>query len=428
MRFSTDPIHSRMNYRISPNPKMPGMVLALLSLCAVIISVSGCATKYPRVYPPQQPSAVFDQARTIIEENCIDTTGNGVTLDVSKRPEVGSLLTQLGPSVEWLSWKRIVEINNPFRAGTGIVVNVKDNEVRIEATIEDSPARRAGIKRDERIIKIDNESVNGLSSMMVIAGLQGAPGSAVVVTIAGAGGETRDLKITRSVLDAEPLVAEQFIEKNIGYLRIGSFNGRTPGEVKSAVKHLLREELRGLVIDLRDNDSDACSSATDTVQLFLDRGTRIGQLSGRTPERDLIFASGGWTHYLDLPLAVLINEATASGAEMFAAALRDQKRALLIGEKTAGNGEVRSAFQLKDGSFLIMRTHYIRTASGEPIEDRGILPHATIELSASEKEAVFQRIHSHMLWEQGDFSIDRQLTAAVSALRDQIMSDKPGVR
>ena len=400
------------------------IVFPLLSACAVILAVSGCAAKYPRTYPPQQLSAVFDQARSIIEENCIDAAGKGVTLDVGKRPEVGSLLAQLGPSAEWLSWKRNVQINNPFRAGIGIAVRVKNGETRIEALVEDSPARRAGLKRGDRIIKIDNEPVNGHSAMMVIAGLQGAPGSNVDVTIAGAGGETRELTITRGVLDWEPPVAEQFIEKNIGYLRIRSFNAQAPEEVKSAVKHLLRENMRGLIIDLRDVSYDV-GSAAKTVQLFLKRGAHIGRLSGRTPERDLTFTSDGWTHYPDLPVAVLINETTSSGAEMFAAALRDQKRALLIGEKTAGNGEVRAGFQLKDGSLLIIRTHYIKTASGEPIENSGIQPHETIELSALEKEAVFRRIHSHTLWEHDDISIDRQLTSAVSALRGQIVSDGP---
>ncbi len=416
-----------MNHSSLDRPKMQRPVPAAVWACALVLVLSGCATKIP-VFSPQEPAVIFDQARTLIEKYYIDTSGNGVTLDVSKRPDVGSLLAQLDSSAELLSWKKAVRLNNPFRAGIGLLVKSEDGEMRITGVLPGSPARHAGLKSGDRILRIDDEPVAGRSWMNVIPELVGAPGSAVNITVESAGGEPRELKMIRMVMDASPPVGERIIEKDMGYLRIGTFAQTTAAEVKHAVKDLIREGTRGLVIDLRDCSGLSDERMAGTAQLFLKEGLGIGRLSGRTPELNRTFVSQGGTHYAAIPLAVIVNENTSLGAEMFAAALHENGRALLVGQKTAGRRYGRSFFQLKDGSYLVIRTYQLKTASGSPIQDHGILPDLVVDLSPEDKDNVYRTIYSHRMWEDGDVPVDKQLAAAISALRDRAMGATQGAQ
>jgi carboxyl-terminal processing protease len=275
-------------------------------------------------------------------------------------------------------------------AGIGIVVESSAAGVSVARRLPGSPAERAGIEPGDVITAIDGTVLSAANLDDAVARLRGPVGSRVRLSIRpAAGGAGRELVLERAEV-ALPSVAAELLTPGYGYLRISSFTDATNAEVDRALERLrAQRQLRGLVIDLRDNPGGVLEAAVAVADDFLDRGT-IVTADGRT--RDARFrmeatpgdASGG-AH-----LAVLVNGGTASAAEILAAALHDNGRAALIGHKTYGKGSVQTILPLADGEAVKLTTSRYQTPSGASINGIGILPDTLLageDVSPAEPDA-----------------------------------------
>ena len=369
------------------------------------------------------PLEVFDQAVSIIERNYIDVSRKSVKLDTSKRPDMTSLISQLSPRSKWISAEEAEIATHKLGGEIGAEVRSKDSSFEIFNIFANSPAQHAGLHRGDKIIEINNEPVARLSMTQVKSKLQGAPETEVVLKVVTKKKETKVMSIIRKMLRSGPPVAVHMIENKVGYMRITQFRPEVPSEADESVHRLLDENMQGLVLDLRLNSGGLLTSVIETAQLFLKQGEIICTLIGKGDDSKMFKAQGS-THHTKFPLIVLIDSATESGAEIIAAALKENNRALLVGEKTLGSSEMLTVFPLKDGSGLVIRTAFTNTPAGERIEGRGIKPDREVILSGEEKDALYDRINSLSNANFEEISSDIQLKTALALLRDQIESSE----
>ena len=261
-------------------------------------------------------------------------------------------------------------------AGIGVEVAGVADGLRIVRCLPDSPAMRAGIRFDDLIVRIDELSVSAANLDAATAQLRGPPGSEVRLQLRRAATDTPlNFQLIRSRVEL-PSIAAENLAPGYGYLRISEFTDGTAGEVRAALPQLRAAaggRLRGLIIDLRDNPGGVLETASAVADEFLEGGT-IVSADGRLREaRFRIEATPG-----DLaggaPIAVLVNGASASAAEILAAALRQNGRAKLIGGKTYGKGTVQTIMPLTDGRALKLTTSRYFTPSGASINGIGIVP------------------------------------------------------
>ncbi len=394
----------------------------IIALMATLVSsAAGCALKYSRSSSAVQPSEVFDQAVAIIEHNYVDDSGKKVTLDTSKRPDINSLISQLSPRSRWLINK---VGNHPPEGEIGARVKLNNGSFEIIRVLGNNPAQQAGLHRGDKIIEIDNEPVAGLSELQVIEKLEGDPDTEVVLKIENKNNETKVLRITRKTIKPVPYVASRMIENKLGYMRIASFGDETPSKVEEAVKRLVREDMRGLILDLRNNSGGLFDSLVKTSQLLLKPGEIICTLTPNEANEGRVYKAGGWAHYTKFPLVILVDSHTESGAEIIAAALKENKRALLVGEKTPGSGEIQTLYPLKDGSALRIRVAFAHTPTGKRIEGRGVQPDREVMMSGADMDALYDRIDSSSNVTFGETAGDIQLKTAVTLLREQIANNE----
>jgi carboxyl-terminal processing protease len=267
-------------------------------------------------------------------------------------------------------------------AGTGLELALRDQAVVVVDVIDGSPAAAAGVRAGDRVAAVAGRSVDGLKLSDVTRKLRGRTGSAVVVTIAR-GAEVLELTLTRSMVRASTVTA-RVIEPAILHLGVRRLEERTLGDIDAVVAPLLARidtTPRALLLDLRDDGGGLFRAAIDLAGGLLPPGALVGTLEGRRPEARRRFAGErGWAREAvaewlgKVPMAVLVNGATASGAEIVVAALQGHGRAAVLGTPTAGLGSIQTVLSLDDGSYLRLTTAVWLTPRGEPLEGRPITP------------------------------------------------------
>jgi carboxyl-terminal processing protease len=259
-------------------------------------------------------------------------------------------------------------------AGIGVEVAAIDDAIAVARRLPGSPAARAGIEPGDVITAIDGSSLGAADLDGAVARLRGPVGSPVRLTILPArGGAGRDVLLERAEVEL-PSVAAELLGPGYGYLRISSFTDATAAEVAQALGQLQAPRaLRGLVIDLRDNPGGVLEAAVAVADEFLDAGT-IVSADGRTADAHFRMEATSGDSSAGAQLAVLVNGGTASAAEILAAALHDNGRAVLVGRKTYGKGSVQSILPLADGAAMKLTTSRYQTPRGVSINGVGIVP------------------------------------------------------
>ncbi|NCC51757.1 MAG: S41 family peptidase [Spartobacteria bacterium] len=265
--------------------------------------------------------------------------------------------------------------------GLGIVISIKDGILTIVAPMEDTPGFRAGLLAGDKIIEIEGESTEGVTLAEAVKTLRGEPGTEVIIKILRPDTkEVKDVTIERAVIEVSSVKDAKMIDDGIGYIRLTQFNEPTAAALEEALSTLTEEEMRGLVIDLRNNPGGLLSAAVDVSGKFLKRGEEIVSTRSRNPKDVQVFKSRGRTHYPDLPMVILVNGGSASASEIFAGALQDHKRAILLGEKTFGKGSVQSVLPMEDGSAIRLTTAKYYTPSQRVIHEKGIEPDIVVPM------------------------------------------------
>ncbi len=264
--------------------------------------------------------------------------------------------------------------------GVGIEVDTRSDQLVVLAPIEGSPAERAGIRSGDHILLVDGEEARGGTLDKIVRRMRGVPGTHVKLVIRRDGvREPLTFDLVRAIIHV-PSVASKLLDAGIGYVRVKQFQEHTRDELLGAAAKLRKEQngtLAGIVLDLRSDPGGLVDEAAEVADEFLTSGT-IYTTRHRGEIVDEVKASGGGA-FADLPAVVLVNEFSASAAELVAGALQDQKRALIVGVNTFGKGSVQTIIDLPGGAGLRLTTARYYTPSGHSIQADGVHPDVTVE-------------------------------------------------
>ncbi|RLB26238.1 MAG: peptidase S41 [Deltaproteobacteria bacterium] len=266
----------------------------------------------------------------------------------------------------------MIETKGSF-TGVGIEITIRDNVITVVSPIEGTPAFKAGIRAADQIILIGKKSAKDISIMEAVKLIRGPKGSKVELTIRREGLEKPiSFLITRDVIPIKS-VRSFFLPSDISYIRVSNFQGNTGRELSKALEEMeAKRKSKGLILDLRNNPGGLLSQAIEVADEFLDSGL-IVSIKGRDKKEEKSTAHKN-RKLRKYPMIVLVNEGSASAAEIVAGALQDNKKALILGTSTFGKGSVQTLFPLSDGSGLRLTTALYYTPSGRSIQASGIEP------------------------------------------------------
>ncbi len=321
-----------------------------------------------------------------------------------------------------------IETEGQF-GGLGIEITIKDDLLTIITPIDDTPAYKAGLKSGDRIVKIDGEITRGITLLEAVKKLRGKPGTTVALMILREGdNELKDISVTRDIIKIQSVREARILEDHIGYLRLSDFRENTPHDLEEALAKLKADHMDSLVMDLRNNPGGLLDVSVSAVELFLDRQQLIVSTKGRLRSQNLEFRSKRTGMVNDLPLVVLVNEGSASASEIFAGAIQDYHRGVIMGTKSHGKASVQTIFPLKDGSALRLTTSKYYTPAGRMIHGQGIMPDVVVPFEQVKKakeggqdaENVFDHVEHPETPAAPDSAktpMDNQLARAVDLLK-----------
>jgi len=268
--------------------------------------------------------------------------------------------------------------------GLGIEVTMEAGVVKVIAPIDDTPASKAGVKAGDYIVRIDGEQVQGKTLMEAVNLMRGPVGTSIEITVRRKGLKNAKIfKITRKVIEIKSVVAKQ-ISNKVGYLRLRAFNENSSDQLKKEISKIEKNSKTvGYILDLRNNPGGLLSQAIRISDFFLDDGEIVSTRGRKNRENRRFFAKKG-DQIKGKPLVVLINNGSASAAEIVAGALQDQKRAILLGEATFGKGSVQSIIPLRNRGAIRLTVSKYYLPSGKSISEVGVLPDIKIEEEGKE--------------------------------------------
>tara|TARA_R110002049_G_scaffold62592_13_gene167070 strand:- start:791 stop:2116 length:1326 start_codon:yes stop_codon:yes gene_type:complete len=292
---------------------------------------------------------------------------------------IRGMLAGLDPHSTYLDLKDFKELREGTSGefgGLGIEVTMEDGFVKVVSPIDDTPAALGGVLAGDLIIRLDDTPVKGMSLNDAVDIMRGEPGSKLLLTIIREGAD-KPLKIelTRAIIKVKS-VKQRTLEAGYGYVRISTFASRTGSSLKEAISALKVEndgDLKGLVLDLRNNPGGLLDAAIEVSDAFITKGL-IVYTEGRIKDSSQKFNAKPDDYLKGAPLVVLVNGGSASASEIVAGALQDHKRAIILGTKTFGKGSVQTVMPLTNDTAVKMTTARYFTPSGRSIQAEGIVP------------------------------------------------------
>ena len=295
---------------------------------------------------------------------------------------INGMLASLDPHSSYMNAKDFAamrQVTDGEYGGLGLTVSTEEGAVKVVAPTDDTPAARAGMKSGDFITRINGELLYGLTLSEAVDKMRGAPGTIAKITVIREGApKPLEFTLKREIIEIKPVKWE--VKGDVGVIRIASFSKQTGPATKAAIAGIEKQlgaRLAGFVVDLRSNPGGLLDQSIEVSDAFLDHGEIVSQ-RGRTKENiERYYAHGG-----DLtggrPVVVLIDEGSASAAEIVAGALQDQRRALIIGQRSFGKGSVQTLLPLTDDTALRLTTARYYTPSGRSVQENGIEPDITV--------------------------------------------------
>jgi carboxyl-terminal processing protease len=273
-----------------------------------------------------------------------------------------------------------IETKGKF-SGIGIEITLKDRILTVVSPIEGTPAYRAGLQAGDQIVKINGAATKNMSLTEAVKSIRGPKSSKVTLTINRQGfTQPKDFVIVREIIPIRSVKA-RVVDGGIGYIRLANFQDQTDTDLQVYLKKMQQRltPFKGLILDLRNDPGGLLEQAVRVADEFLNSGL-IVYTEGRTPHQSMRFyAHPGEKLGVPIPMVVLINEGSASASEIVAGALKDQKRAIIVGTKSFGKGSVQTIIPLEDGSALRLTTALYYTPNGVTIQDKGIVPDEVVK-------------------------------------------------
>ena len=329
---------------------------------------------------------IFGEVLEKINKEYVDEVNPSENMDAA----INGLLQSLDPYSAYMTPETFegmkTETSGEF-GGLGIEVGMEAGVVKVISPIDNTPASRAGLKAGDYIVKINDVQVQGKSLMEAVELMRGPVGSSIEITVRRRGVKKALIfEITREIIEIQS-VKSQLIDKNIGYIRLTSFNENSSEQIKERIiKMKKNENLKGYILDLRNNPGGLLSQAIKISDFFLENGEIVSTRSRQIKENRKWFAKKG-----DITngktLVVLINYGSASASEIVAGALKDHKRAIIIGENSYGKGSVQSIIPLKNKGAIRLTIAKYYLPSGKSISEVGVTP--DIEITESSEDFEF---------------------------------------
>ena len=316
---------------------------------------------------------LFGEVLEKINKEYVDEINQSEGMDSA----INGLLQSLDPYSSYMSPEIFQEMQTETSGefgGLGIEVSMEAGGVKVITPIDDTPASKAGIKAGDYIVKIDNVQVQGKSLSEAVDLMRGLVGTDIELTVRRRGvKKALTFNITREIIEVQS-VKSDLLENNIGYIRLTSFNDNSSNQIKKQIKKLKKNEnLKAFILDLRNNPGGLLSQAIKISDFFLDNGEIVSTKSRKKSDNRKWFARKG-----DITegktLVVLINYGSASASEIVAGALKDHKRAIIIGENSYGKGSVQSIIPLKNKGAIRLTVSKYYLPSGKSISEVGVRP------------------------------------------------------
>jgi carboxyl-terminal processing protease len=316
----------------------------------------------------------FNEVFDMVKKNYVEEVDSSALIQGA----INGMIKSLDPHSTYMTpelYKELeVETQGRF-GGIGIEITLLKDVLTVVSPIEDTPAFIAGIKSGDQIIKIDGKSTKDITIMEAVKKLRGAKDTKVTITIIRENMvRPKDFILTRDIIQVKSVKNKTF-DDNIGYVRIASFHERTADDVRKALREIDKKvkPMKGLVLDLRNDPGGLLVQAIEVSDMFLKSGV-IVSTRGRTKNMETKAIAKNDGNEITCPIVVLVNEGTASAAEIVAGALQDNGRAVIIGTRTFGKASVQTVIPMDDGSALKLTTARYYTPKGRSIQAEGIKP------------------------------------------------------
>ncbi len=323
---------------------------------------------------------LFGEVIEKIKKDYVDDVNQSEMMDSA----INGVLQSLDPYSAYMSPELFKEMQTDTRGefgGLGIEIGMEAGVVKVIAPIDDTPAAKAGIKAGDYIVKIGSEQVQGKSLMEAVKLMRGPVGTAINLTVRRKGVKKPiEFEITRKIIEVKSVSSEILgKKKNLGYIRLKSFNENSDKQFLDIVKKFERKtKIEGYIFDLRNNPGGLLTQAINITDFFLDDGEIVSTKGRKVSETRKFFAKRG-DEIKGKPIIVLINNGSASASEIFAGALKDHKRAIILGENSYGKGSVQSIIPLRNGGGMRLTISKYYLPSGSSISEVGVTPDIIVE-------------------------------------------------
>ena len=319
---------------------------------------------------------LFSDVLNTLKEEYVDEVEQSDVIDSA----INGMLQSLDPYSAYMSPETFRNMNDDTKGefgGLGIEITMEGGLIKIISPIEDTPADKAGVQAGDYIVKINNKQVKGMSLLDAVKLMRGKVGTIIEITIRRVDVDDElKFKITRDIIKIREVTSE--VQENIGYLRVRAFNEQSHDQLLKQIQKIKNKKLDGYILDLRNNPGGLLSQAIKITETFLDGG-EIVSTRGRDKNDIKIFNAKKGDKINNKPLIILINKGSASASEIVSGALKDHKRAIILGEKSFGKGSVQSIIPLKNGGGLRLTTAKYYLPSGISIHEKGVEPDITIK-------------------------------------------------
>tara|TARA_B100001063_G_scaffold240752_1_gene266427 strand:- start:2249 stop:3385 length:1137 start_codon:yes stop_codon:yes gene_type:complete len=323
---------------------------------------------------------LFGEVIENIKNEYVDDVDQSEMMDSA----INGVLQSLDPYSAYMGPELFKEMQTDTRGefgGLGIEIGMESGVVKVISPIDDTPAEKAGIKAGDFIVKIGTEQVQGKSLLEAVKLMRGPVGTSINLTIRRKNvKKPLEFEITRKIIEVQSVSSKVISsEKNIGYVRLKSFNENSDNQFLKSIKKFEKNfKIKGYVIDLRNNPGGLLTQAINITDFFLDDGEIVSTKGRKISETRKFFARKG-DETKGKPIIVLINNGSASASEIFAGALKDHKRAIIVGENSYGKGSVQSIIPLRNGGGMRLTISKYYLPSGKSISEVGVTPDIIVE-------------------------------------------------
>ena len=374
--------------------------------------------------------SIFAKALELIRQDYVDD--NKTSYHDLINAAMKGMLSSLDPHSQFMNPDDFRDMQDDTRSrfnGLGIEVSMKNGLPTVIAAMEDTPAAKAGILSGDQILRINGISTERMDLQDAINVLRGPAGAKLTLTLLRPSTkEIKEYALQRAEIKIQSVKGARLLDPEftgpfkIGYIRLVQFNEPTADELSKALDELQKQGMQALILDLRNNPGGLLNSAVDVCAQFLPPNTKVVSTQGRVASQQHEYStSGAKKERPNFPMVVLINEGSASGAEIVAGALKDLHRAVLVGETTFGKGSVQNVMQLPDGSAVRFTTAKYYTPSKQVIQGNGVTPNIRVAVTADQERSLSALRNTGNVKPEDEKSIikarDPQMLRAIDALK-----------